>query len=162
MAPRVFCNNKGFSLIELLVATFIIMISMLAVLSSMLTATRMNVENDVRNTAVRLTNQTAETLLTLQWAEVVVAGDRMEHMDADLSAGVHTRIAEDAEQDRKGYPVLSQSIRNFRQDYRVQWTIEDVSIKTKRITITVAYTRNGQDLANEAVIFRDRRREVRT
>lgn len=151
MVRRVSCNNKGFTLIELLIAMFIIALSMLAMLSAMLTAIRTNVETDVRNTAIRLTNQTAETMYSLQWAEV----NHVVRMDPELILGDHSRTAGNLDQDAKGFPVLSQSIRNFRQDYQIRWSVVDLTDKNKRITITVSYTRNGQEFSNVSVIYRD-------
>lgn len=155
-AASVISNKKGFTLIELMIAVVIIAISMLAMLSSMQTAIRINADNSARSTAVRLTNQTAEVLHSLQWA--YVGNPQQLLTDAELSAGVHTRVAGDTAQDGKGFPVLTQSIRNFRQDYQIQWTVEDMSTTTKRITITVTYTRPGRQgldpYSNSAVIFR--------
>jgi prepilin-type N-terminal cleavage/methylation domain-containing protein len=149
-AAPVISSKKGFTLIELMIAVFIIAISMLAMVSSMMTAIRVNVDNDARNTAIRLTNQTAEILHALQWANVGVPLTL--RVDAELSAGLHTRVTGDASQDAKGFPALQQSIRNFRQDYRIQWNVEDRSLNTKRITIAVLYTRSGQNLNDPARI----------
>jgi hypothetical protein len=49
-------------------------------------------------------------------------------------------------------------VRNFRQDYQIAWDVEDVTDKSKRITITVAYTGNGQVFSNVSVIFRNRKK----
>jgi len=155
MAPRVSSNKKGFTLIELLFSVFIITISMLAILTSLTVAMRQNMETDVRNTAVRLANQTAEVLLALQWMKV----EKVLTMDPELAATMpgspHLRDATNAEQDAKGFPLLTQSIRGFRQDYRIQWEVEDVTLTSKRIAITVAYTLSGQDRSQVSVIFRN-------
>lgn len=160
MAPTATYNDKGFTLVELLIAIFLITVSMFAVLTSMVTSIKMNVENDIRNTAVRLTNQTAETLLALQWADVGGLERVDSELTGDLDGVLHERGAANADQDAKGLPALTQSVRNFRQDYRIQWVVEDLPplpAISKRITITVSYTRTGQELSNVAVIFRHRR-----
>ncbi|HWR73732.1 MAG TPA: prepilin-type N-terminal cleavage/methylation domain-containing protein [Nitrospirota bacterium] len=155
-AAPVISNKKGFSLIELMIAVFIIAISMLAMIASMQTAIRINADTNARSTAVRLTNQTAEVLHSLQWA--YVGNPQQLLVDAELSVGAHTRAAGNTAQDGKGFPVLTQTIRNFRQDYQIQWTVEDMSTTTKRITITVTYTRPGRQgldsYSNTSVIFR--------
>jgi prepilin-type N-terminal cleavage/methylation domain-containing protein len=154
--------NKGFTLIELLIAMFIITLSMLAILTTMTMAMKTNMETDVRNTAVRLTNQTAEVLHALQWSEVDIAGGSVLQTDPELTAtspgSPHRRDAGNTNQDAKGFPVLSQTVRNFRQDYQIAWDVEDVTDKSKRITITVAYTGNGQVFSNVSVIFRNRKK----
>ena len=58
-------NSKGFSLIEMLIAVVIIAFTLLALCSAMVNAISANLGNELRNTAVRLTNQTAEVLLAL-------------------------------------------------------------------------------------------------
>jgi prepilin-type N-terminal cleavage/methylation domain-containing protein len=149
-AAPVISNKKGFTLVELLIATFIIAISMLAILSSMMTAIRVNVDTAARNTAIRLTNQTAATLHSLQWAYVGTPVQLL--VDTELTAGDHERVTGNATQDAKGFPGLQQSIRNFRQDYRIHWRVEDMSSTTKRVTITVLYARNGQNVNDTAFI----------
>ena len=58
-------NSDGFSLIEMLIAVVIIALTLLALCSAMANAISANLGNELRNTAVRLTNQTAEVLLAL-------------------------------------------------------------------------------------------------
>jgi len=155
MAPIASSNKKGFTLIELMIAMVIISISMLAVLSSLLTAGRMNLENDVRNTAIRLTNQTAETLLSLQWARIAgVVQTDPQLMGAAVPGVLHMRVAGDAEQNAKGFPALTQNVRNSRQDYQIQWTIEDLEENYKRITVVVNYNFSGRPLMNTSVTYR--------
>ncbi len=149
-AVTVISNKKGFTLIELLIAMFLIAISMLAMVSSMMTAIRTNVETETRNTAIRLTNQTAVTLHSLQWAYV---GTPLQLLtDTELTAGNHERVTGNAAQNSKGFPVLRQSIRNFQKDYRVLWLVEDMSSTTKRITIRVFYSQQNQNVNNPALL----------
>ena len=58
-------NNKGFSLIEMMIALVIMAFTLLALSAAMVNSISVNLENELRNTAIRLTNQTAEVLLAL-------------------------------------------------------------------------------------------------
>lgn len=144
MASRV-SNNRGFTLIELLIAAVLILISMLAFLSTMLTAIQANVENDRRNTAVRVANQTAESLLALPMN------------DPELDAGAHTRVKDNAVQGAKGLPDVDQSIRNFREIYAINWTVVDQPPDSKQILIAVQYTpKTGKTYTYEVPVFKHR------
>ncbi len=144
-------SKKGFTLIELLIAVVIISISMLALAMSIMTAVRTNVETDMRSAAVRVTNQTAETLLSLQWVQV----GSVLHVDPELTATPHTRTESNASQDAKGFPKLGQTVRNFQVNYQIAWTVEDLTVNSKRIVITVSYMgRDGQGRTNTAVVYR--------
>lgn len=54
---------EGFSLIEMMIALFILTVAVLGLLDLTITSIKTNMQNDIRNTAVRLTSQTAEVLL---------------------------------------------------------------------------------------------------
>jgi Tfp pilus assembly protein PilV len=137
-------NDKGFSLIELMISMVFIMIAMLAMLSSILTVTNANLENDLRNTAIRLTNQTAETVLALSFT------------DTDLSDASHSRTAGDANQDSKGFPPVTQTVRNHRQTYTIQWSVESQSADVKEVTITVGYSYRNKNHSNSGVIYKNK------
>ena len=146
MAQRAM-NNKGFSLIELMIAIVIIMVSMLALLTSMLISTRTNSANELRTIAIRLTNQTAESLLALPFD------------DTDVSVGAHTRVSGSPTQDQKGFPKIQQSVRGYQQTYSIQWTVAPVtgSASALQAVITVSYSLNSAPtatLSNTAVIYK--------
>jgi prepilin-type N-terminal cleavage/methylation domain-containing protein len=136
-------NKKGFSLIEMMIAMVIIMISMLAMLTAIINSMRVNLENDLRNTAIRLTNQTAEALLATSFE------------DTELSASTaHTRTAGNTEQDKKGFPNPSQTVRNYRQLYTIAWSVVDKTGNVKEVEITVTYRHKEKDYKNVAPIFK--------
>ncbi len=143
---RTASNNKGFSLIELLIAVAIIEISMLALLTSVLLVQRTNLQNELRNTCIRLTNQTAEALLALP------AGDSEMLVGTTYIRDVGNPNYTD--QNLKGFPQPIQSIRGSQQKYSIQWSVAQYSSgNAVQVTITVSYTFRGQTYTNNAVIY---------
>ena len=137
--------SKGFSLIELMIAVVFIMISMLALLTAIVTSMRTNLENDLRITAIRLTNQTAEALLTLPTDLTI---------DTELTDGSHSRTAGNTSQNEKGFPLTAQTVRGSRQTYTIQWAVVSRTTNVKEITITVSYTSRNKPYTNTAVIYK--------
>ena len=137
-------RQKGFSLIELMIAMFIIMISMLALLTVMMTSMRTNVGNDVRNTSVAVANQTAEALLALPIT------------DAELTVGTHARDSGSASQTNKGFPNVSQTVRGFQQTYNVQWGVTAPSTDLRQVNITVSYVYSNQTYTYQSLIYKHR------
>ncbi len=139
-------NNKGFSLIELLIAMAIIEVSMLALLTSMLLIQRTNLQNELRNTSIRLTNQTAEALLALPVG------------DTEMAVGTtYTRDPSNpnyTDQNSKGFPQPIQNVRGYQQQYSITWKVDPYSSgNAVQVTITVSYTYRGQTYTNNAVIY---------
>ncbi len=144
---RLAASNKarGFSLIELLIAMALIMISMLALLTTMLATTNANMNNEIRNGATIVGNLTAEALLALPID------------DPELTDTItHTRIAGDATQTNKGLPDVSQKIRNYQFNYIIQWTVSNYSTNLKQVNITITYQRKGQGFSHSALIYKHR------
>ena len=77
-------NSNGFSLIEMMTALVIIALTLLVLSAVLIHAIKINVVNDLRNAAVRLTNQTAEILLALPFDSVRSCG-----LTADAAAAYH-------------------------------------------------------------------------
>ena len=143
-------NSNGFSLIELMVAIVFIMISMLALLSATVTTIQTNAKNELRNSAIRITNQTAETLLSLPINDTDLADTQ------PSTPTLHTRVSGSSDQDKKGFPPTEMTIRGYRQTYTIQWEVEDKTPIVKEITITVSYQHRGQTYSNTAVIYKHR------
>jgi prepilin-type N-terminal cleavage/methylation domain-containing protein len=141
MATRA-TNNKGFSLIELLIAMMIIMISMLALATATGNFIRVNLENEMRNTATRIANQTTEALYSLPFN------------DPDLAPGVHNRILNDAGLNAKGIPNTLQTVRGSRQTFNIQWTVVQQTNEALEVRISVSYTIRGTQVAKNAVIYK--------
>jgi len=140
--------NRGFSLVEMMIAIAIIMISMLAVLTAILKSAQTNLENDVRNTAIRITNQTAEVLYALPAT--------LTYTDPELTDGTHTRAAGNTTQNEKGFPFLTQTVRQSQQAYTIDWSVVSQTNTVKEVTISVRYTlkKNNQNFTNTAVIYK--------
>ncbi|OGW29544.1 MAG: hypothetical protein A2X56_12980 [Nitrospirae bacterium GWC2_57_13] len=134
---------RGFSLIELMIAVVLIMVSMLAMLTSTLMSISTNLENDVRNTAIRVTNQTAEALLALPIE------------DNEFTDGSdHVRIPGNALQNAKGFPSTTVTVRGYQQSYTIRWTVVSQTENVKEVAITVDYTFKTQPRTNTAVIYK--------
>ena len=142
-------NNKGFSLIELLVAVVILLVSLLGLLAALMNTISANLDDELRNNAVRLTSQTAEALHGLPIDDDNVTGSP--------EGILHTRSACDSGQDRKGLPCPVQNIRGFKQDYIISWNVTDKDDNLKEILISVAYTNAMKDNNSyKAVIYKHR------
>lgn len=137
-------HSKGFSLVELLIALVILQISLLGLLSGLVNSIAVNLDNELRNTAIRITNQTAEVIYSLSID------------DSELTAGNHGRISGNSAQDLKGFPQPVQDIRGgFQQDYNISWAVTDQGTELKQVLITVQYTNpRGENLSNNAVIYK--------
>lgn len=145
-------NNKGFSLIELMIALVILMISLLGLLAVMANSINANLDNELRNTAIRLTTQTAETIQSLDFDDEWVI---------DTSSGTtYSRAvtgSDDTDQDFKGFPEETQNIRGFQQTYDISWTVRDLSSNLKEVTIRVQCTTpRGELINNDSVIYKHR------
>ncbi len=148
-------KNRGFSLIELIIAMVIIMISMLAVLTVILKSTTTNLQNDLRNTAIRITNQTAEALLALSIDDSDVSAT-LDPTGLTRIASAHTRTASPSPQDNKGLPKTIVSIRGFQTTYTITWDVAAPTGNVKQINITVGYTYKNRPLTNAVVVYKHR------
>ncbi|HUJ19489.1 MAG TPA: prepilin-type N-terminal cleavage/methylation domain-containing protein [Nitrospirota bacterium] len=143
-------KNKGFTLVEMMMAIVIIMVSMMALVTMMMMSMNANLANDMRGAAVRVTNQTAEALLAIPTTPDSA-------VDPLLSAGTHSRIAGDsANQDSRGFPKIQQSIRGTSQSFNIQWSVTDTTSTVKQIEVNVGYQnlKTGQTFTNSALVFK--------
>ena len=148
-------NNKGFSLVELMVALVILLVSLLGLLAVLTTSISANIDNELRNTAVRLVNQTAESIHGLPIDDSDIS---------DTTTGTsHIRDASSSTQDLKGFPKPTQSIRGFQQSYSISWNVIDKDVKDnganlKEIIISITYTNPQREShSHKAVIYKHRR-----
>lgn len=144
-------HSKGFSLVELMIALVILQISLLGLLSGLVNSIAVNLDNELRNTAIRITNQTAETIHSLDFNDTWVV---------DTTGGTtgteYSRDDSNTNQDLKGFPQTVQDIRGgFQQPYSISWTVTDRGANLKEVTILVQYTNpRGEILSNNAVIYK--------
>jgi Tfp pilus assembly protein PilV len=111
----------------MLIATVILSVSILALTSVTLTAMRVNLENDLRGAAVRLTTETVETFLA-QPIDGIVSGTSIRDLN----------------------------IRGGTKRFTITWTVVPHTNDLQEIQIQVAYVHKGQALANNSVIFKHR------
>lgn len=152
-------NNKGFSLVEMMVALVIIALALLALSSVMISSINVNLENELRNTAIRLTNQTAEVLLALPIDSINLCGLTPDSAATNYNA-FYTYSSANAclgtGTDYARYSNPTQSIKGFRQNYNIIWIVLPLSNNLRQITITVAYRHRNEDHTNNAVIYKHR------
>jgi prepilin-type N-terminal cleavage/methylation domain-containing protein len=152
-------NNRGFSLVEMLIAVVIIAVSVLALSGVMVHSIIANLGNELRNTSVRITNQTAETFLAMPMESIGSCG-----ITADPAAPNYKAAYSYDEKnaclgtgaDYLRYPEPVQTVKGFRQGFNIIWDVLALSSDLRQITITVAYTNQGMHYTNSAVIYKHR------
>lgn len=102
MLRRVTKSRKGFTLIELLVSMLVLSIGMMAMLDGLANYIRINMENQMRNEAMRIAESTVETLRNARFSDVQT----------------HAVVITSPEVRR---------IRNVDVSYTVTWTVNNVA-----------------------------------
>ena len=152
-------SNRGFSLVEMMIALVIMAISFLALSAVMVSAISVNLENELRNASLRLTSQAAEALLTLPVDSITTCGVTKD-VEAPNYNSAYTydngnECLGPGEGDYQKYPDPDQAIRNVRQKFNITWNVTTLSGNTAQIIISVAYRNNrGEDHINNAVIYK--------
>lgn len=167
--------NKGFSLIEMMIALFILTVAVLGLLDLTITSIKTNMQNDIRNTAVRLTSQTAEVLLARPFSTTTTCGITL---DPTITTGNSPFNAQytynnlniclqdsNPATDFQKYPFPQQQITGNAtisgQIYNITWTVtvpKDINNQPVpdllQISIYVSYNYRGQVYTNNAVIYK--------
>jgi len=152
-------SDKGFSLVEMMIAMVIIMFSLLALSSAVITAIGVNLGNELRNTAARLTGQTAEVMLALPVDNISTCGLTPDPDALNYNASYvysDSNICLGAGTDFRKYPNPVQSVNGSRQKFNITWAVTDLNGNLRQVTITVAYKHRGENLANSAVVYKHR------
>jgi len=153
-------SSKGFSLIEMMVALVVIAFTLLALSAAMVSSVTVSMENELRNAAVRLTNQTAEVLLALPVESANTCGITPEPSLPNYNSSYaydNTNICLGVVVDEyKKYPNPIQSIKGFHQKFNTVWTVSSLNNNLKQITIAVAYKHSNDNHINSAVIYKHR------
>jgi hypothetical protein len=125
----------------------IIMVSMLALLTSITTSISTNMASEIRNTAVRVTNETAEALLALPITDPeLVSGSTRTNDATTFGAGLNN----------KGFPNPTQKIRDYEVTYTIGWTVASESANLKQVEIVVGYTYRNVNYRNGSLIYKHR------
>ncbi len=112
---RIVCSNKkGFTLIELLVAMLIMSIGLMALLDGLTNYIRINMENQMRQEAMRIGEATLETLRNSQFSQV--------QSGTAVIPGTQAR-----------------GIRNFTITYTVTWTPTSISANSVAVQVAVVW-----------------------
>lgn len=143
-------KEGGFTLIEMMIAIFILAVSILALLNLTIYSMQVNLQNDIRNTAVRLTTQVAEMVAAAP-LEATSSG-RLTPYDYTNAAlkdplGINQNYF-------KQYPNPVQTLRGTTQTYDVSWTVVELSSALKQVSISVVYRFKGKSYTNNAVIYK--------
>jgi prepilin-type N-terminal cleavage/methylation domain-containing protein len=120
-------NRKGFTLVEMLMALIILSVSILGLTSITLTSIRVNTQNDLRNSAIRLTNEKSEEMLSKNFLDIASG---LDHVSVPIGGG--------------------------EKNFDVTWTVTSPTANLRQIAITVQYDWRGQSSSNTAVIYRHR------
>lgn len=107
-------NKKGFSLIELLVALLIMSIGLMALLDGLTNYIRINMENQMRNEAMRIGEAALETLRNSDFSQV--------------KAGTATVTSPEVRR-----------IRNFDINYTITWTPTSISASSVAVQVAVTW-----------------------
>jgi len=121
----VLLNNKGMTLIEIMIALVILLISSLALMQTASLGITMNVQNVLRDEAVNV-------------AEIEMNDLRSRPFDNIASAATTT--------------VVSRNFRGFTVDYTVTPTVTDInasSQQSKQISVSVAWSYRNKDYKHE-------------
>ena len=153
MGPPVSCHKRavaregqaGVTLIELMVALVILVVGILGLLSLTITSIQANLQNDLRNTAVRMTSQVAEALLA-QPIDNVVSGGLAPYDATNAALLPSYRV----------YPNPVQTVRGVGQTYAGTWNVTATSADLKQVTITVGWSYRNVNYTNSAVIYKHR------
>jgi type IV pilus assembly protein PilV len=119
-----YSNKNGFTLIELMVAMAILFISMTAILDFIVQYHRINLENTMRNEAIRIAEARIETLRNTNFSSLVTG-------------------AEPA-------PGVQKIIRNLTVNYQVAWTVSPLSGNSTAIQVNVTWSFKGINHRHDA------------
>ncbi len=114
-------NRKGFTLIELLVAMAVLSIGLMAMLDGLANYMRINIENQMRNEAMRIAETTLETLRNANFNDV--------QNGAVVIASTEQR-----------------RFRNIDINYAVAWTRQNIS--TSSVAVQVSVTWNHRNIGH--------------
>jgi prepilin-type N-terminal cleavage/methylation domain-containing protein len=119
-----YSNKKGFTLIELMVAMAILFISMTAILDFIVQYHRINLENTMRNEAIRIAEARIENLRNTNFSAI-------------------TAGAEPA-------PGIQRIIRNLTVNYLVEWTVSPLSGNSTAVQVKVTWSFKGINHRHDA------------
>ena len=129
-------DNKGLTLVEVMIASVIVLILFLALMQSVLLSISMNLKNQLRDSAVNIAEERMRELRSMDFttaSELVEEGTvRDAEVCLDLDNPQTTNCTDDE-------GVLKRRFRDFDRDFTRRRTITDLGTDVKLITLTVSY-----------------------
>lgn len=119
-------NNRGVTLIEVMISFVLILIVSLALMQTQLLGISTNVQNQLRDEAVNVVEMRLSQLRNRPFTEAVT------HTDLAPTAGTPEA-------------AVTRKIRGFTVDFTPSRQIVDISPEAKQITITVQWSYRGQN-----------------
>jgi type IV pilus assembly protein PilV len=132
MAHSVKLNNKGMSLLEVMIAIVFLMVVSLALVQTSLLGFQENLRNSLREEAVRIADQRIGELRSRTYTQTFI--------DPLLNAGATT-------------VTVARNLRSFQKDYSVTTTITDLSTDNKQITAKVDWTYKGSTFSHSTTVI---------
>jgi prepilin-type N-terminal cleavage/methylation domain-containing protein len=116
-------NEKGVSLIELMIALVILLVVSLAMMQTALIGMSTNLQNALRDEATNIGEMRINQLRALPFTDTVAT-------PADLLATAPTGTSD---------PNVERNFRSFTEQYRVKRTVTNLNTETKQIAILVSW-----------------------
>ena len=132
MAHSVKLNNRGMSLLEVMIATIFLMVVSLALVQTSLLGFHENLRNSLREEAVRIADERIGDLRGRAFTETFT--------DPLLNAGVTAA-------------TVTRKLRSFQKDFSVTTTITDLTTNNKQITVGVTWNYKGSQFGHSSTVI---------
>lgn len=114
-------RNNGFTLVEVLVALLILTLSMLAIFEGLVLLSHINLQNLLRDEAVRIAEEKINSLRNSNFSET------------------------------EGTQLLSRRVKNFTKDFMVSWRLEPISTAASALKVDVKWVLTGKEYTHSVV-----------
>lgn len=129
-------NNKGMTLVEVLVAMVLSLIISLALLQTSLIGIEHNVKNSIRDEAVGIAEKRINELRSTTWPDALNPNDLTD------TGGVFTAFTVE--------PTVKRNIRTVSVTFTPTKNIDDLDTTTKQVTVRVSWTWKGSTFTHNA------------
>ena len=148
-------SDKGISFIEVLFATGIMTVSVLGLTALTLQSMQVNRQNEVRNDAVKVASEVAETLLSAPYEEVEDCSLAAKGPSASGYSNNNPCLPEN-------YAMLPDPVQDAEEtagtttaNYTINWEVTEIAESVKRVDINVQYPMpDGGNNTHTAVIYK--------
>jgi len=125
-------NNKGMSLLEIMISMLILTVVSMALLQTSLLGYQENLRNSLRDEAIRMADKTIGDLRARPYTQA--------YSDPLLNSG--TTVT-----------TVTRNIRSAQKDYTVTTTINDISAFTKQVTAAVTWQYRGTQFSHSTTVI---------